>query len=244
MSEIVESCNAAGDSCEVQEVSGKLELNTETAGAGEPGIAPADKKPEKAEKSQAPEKELVALFQQKLQERTRERDDYKKKIQETEAKLSALQASYDAVTSNGDDEMSLRRQIEDFKTKLNQAEQKLEGRSRLIANQECQISALAKQVSSLKEVVAITKNLLEIRNMEVKHLQEDVNSMESKISAERSRHDEMINRMNAAAKLNADLKTEYETQLSLFQNLRKKYEEKVSLLSDKSESEANNSCGK
>lgn len=55
--------------------------------------------------------------------------------------------------------------------------------------------------------------------------------METKISAERTRHDTMINKMNAAVRLNADLKTEYETQLRLFQDLRGKYQEKVTLLS-------------
>jgi len=40
----------------------------------------------------------------------------------------------------------------------------------------------------------------------------------------------MISKMDAAMRLNADLKKEYETQLSLFQSLREKYGEKISLL--------------
>lgn len=54
--------------------------------------------------------------------------------------------------------------------------------------------------------------------------------METKISAERSRHDAMLNKMDAAVRLNSTLKTEYETQLHLFQDLRGKYEEKIALL--------------
>lgn len=60
--------------------------------------------------------------------------------------------------------------------------------------------------------------------------QNDVDSMESRISVERDRHNAMLKKMDAAVRLNADLKTEYETQLRLFQDLRGKYEEKVTLL--------------
>lgn len=56
--------------------------------------------------------------------------------------------------------------------------------------------------------------------------------MEERISEERERYSTMINKMDAAVKLNADLKKEYETQLRLFRDLREKYEEKVSLLSE------------
>lgn len=50
--------------------------------------------------------------------------------------------------------------------------------------------------------------------------------------AEREKHNLMLNKMDSAARLNADLKKEYETQLRLFQDLRGKYEEKVTLLSE------------
>lgn len=55
--------------------------------------------------------------------------------------------------------------------------------------------------------------------------------MEKKITEERDRHNTMISKMDAAMRLNADLKKEYETQLSLFQSLREKYGEKITLLS-------------
>lgn len=61
-------------------------------------------------------------------------------------------------------------------------------------------------------------------------LQAEVDNMEKKISEERDRHNTMISKMDAAMRLNADLKKEYETQLSLFQNLREKYGEKITLL--------------
>lgn len=59
-----------------------------------------------------------------------------------------------------------------------------------------------------------------------------MDSMESRISEERQRHNTMFKKMDDAVRLNADLKKEYETQLCLFQNLREKYEEKVNLLTE------------
>lgn len=56
--------------------------------------------------------------------------------------------------------------------------------------------------------------------------------METSITAERERHNTMLSKMDAAVRLNADLKKEYETQLNLFQDLRGKYEQKVTLLSE------------
>ncbi|XP_048513140.1 uncharacterized protein LOC105687877 isoform X2 [Athalia rosae] len=174
----------------------------------------------------------VSKLESEIQKRTHERDNYQRKLGETERKLAALQASYTAVTSGNGDEITLRREKEDLKNMLTQTQLMLDDRGRLVANQQTQINALSKQVSSLKEVVAITKDLLNIRNMEVKHLQNDVDSMESKITAERDRHNTMLSKMDAAVRLNADLKKEYETQLHLFQDLRGKYEQKVTLLSE------------
>lgn len=61
-------------------------------------------------------------------------------------------------------------------------------------------------------------------------LQKDVDIMESRIKEERDRHKLMINKMDDAVRINADLKKEYQTQLRLFQDLKGKYEEKVDLL--------------
>ncbi|XP_001603395.1 uncharacterized protein LOC100118140 [Nasonia vitripennis] len=183
----------------------------------------------------------VFQLQDEVLKRTQERDSFRKKLEEAERKISALQSTAQPANnlSNGSsipDEGSLRRELDDLKSSLAQTKLVLDDRERRVANQENQISALSKQVSSLKEVVAITKDMLNIRNMEVKHLQEDVDKMESKITAERERHNSMLNKMDAAVRLNADLKKEYQTQLQLFQDLRGKYEEKVTLLSEENKS--------
>lgn len=102
-------------------------------------------------------------------------------------------------------------------------------KTKICKNQELQIEALTQQVTSLKEVLAITKDLLEIRNMEVKHLNEKMECMDAKISAEKHRHDLMHKKMDAMMQMNTDLKSEYECQLKLFDALRVSYSAKDEL---------------
>ncbi|XP_070157419.1 uncharacterized protein [Polyergus mexicanus] len=171
----------------------------------------------------------ISDLEAEVRKRTKERDDYRKKLEETEMKLAALQASCEVTNHDGAEDI-LQRSVEQLRGQLAQTALMYEERNRVATNQENQINALNNQVASLKEVVSITRDLLQIRNMEVKQLQIEVDNMEKKISEERDRHNVMISKMDAAMRLNADLKKEYETQLSLFQSLREKYGEKITLL--------------
>ncbi|CAD1470828.1 unnamed protein product, partial [Heterotrigona itama] len=175
---------------------------------------------------------MISKLKEEVQKTINERDSYHKKLESVEKKLAELQATYDALLKGEGNEVMLRRMVDQLKGKLIQTSLQLEDRIRTVSNQEKQISALNSQVASLKEVESLTRSLLQIRNMEVKHLQAEVDDMEVRISEERERYNTMINKMDAAVKLNADLKKEYETQLCLFRDLREKYEEKVSLLSE------------
>ncbi|XP_025194200.1 uncharacterized protein LOC112593829 [Melanaphis sacchari] len=98
--------------------------------------------------------------------------------------------------------------------------------------QEKHIEALTLQTNSLKEVVDITKHMLSIRNTEVNRMTEDLESLQGKINEERSRHSAIIEKMNLAAKLNDELRSEYKQQSERFENMRVKYDEKFSILSD------------
>lgn len=174
----------------------------------------------------------MSQLEEKLRNRTKERDIYRKKLEDTEKKLAILQTAYDTTTRHDKDETCLQQSIEQLRGQLAQTALMYEERNHMVASQENQINALNNQVTSLKEVVSITRDLLQIRNTEVKQLQTEVDSMERKIAEERDRHNAMISKMDAAMRLNADLKKEYETQLSLFQSLREKYGEKITLLSE------------
>jgi hypothetical protein len=49
-------------------------------------------------------------------------------------------------------------------------------------------------------VVNITKDLLNLRNMEVEHLHEDMKLMEENINAERARHDLLLQKLSESMK--------------------------------------------
>ncbi|KAI4497572.1 hypothetical protein M0802_007342 [Mischocyttarus mexicanus] len=180
------------------------------------------------------ENALICKLEEEVKERINERDIYQRKLIEVEQKLTDLEASVNNTIKNVDnnEESVANVTLTELKNKLTETIMQLKDRGIIMANQEKQINALNIQVSTLKEVVAITRDLLQIRNKEVKHLQAEVDNMEARIAEEREKHNTMMSRMDDAVRLNSDLKKEYETQLNLFKDLRIKYDEKITLLSE------------
>ncbi|KAK1129107.1 hypothetical protein K0M31_020237 [Melipona bicolor] len=227
----------AGDTCFVTRQDGNTDVQKPEEQVAITGIIDqveleSDKPVTENDKNVTENELVISKLKEEVQKTINERDSYQKKLESVEKKLAELQATYDALMKGEGNEVMLRRMVDQLKGKLIQTSLQLEDRIRTVSNQEKQISALNSQVASLKEVESLTRSLLQIRNMEVKHLQAEVDDMEVRISEERERYNTMINKMDAAVKLNADLKKEYETQLCLFRDLREKYEEKVSLLSE------------
>ncbi|XP_011352431.2 tropomyosin [Ooceraea biroi] len=228
---VAEDTSAVGVNAQMPaaEVDSSIAITLQDEEASEKSVD-EEKADESTQNTKSNSATCVSRLEAELRKRTKERDDYRKKLGDMETKLAALQASYDTITNHGSDENTLQQSVEQLHGQLAQTAMMYEERNRVITNQENQINALNNQVASLKEVVSITRDLLQIRNMEVKQLQAEVDNMEKKISEERDRHNAMLNKMDTAMRLNADLKKEYETQLSLFQSLREKYGEKITLL--------------
>lgn len=103
-------------------------------------------------------------------------------------------------------------------------------KTKMVKNQELQIEALTTQVQSLKDINLITKDLLEIRNSEVKAMEDRFQAMESRFKAEKERYDLVLKRAQTSNNINDDLRKEYETQLAIFKELREKYELRVQAL--------------
>lgn len=99
-------------------------------------------------------------------------------------------------------------------------------KTKVCQNQELQIEALTQQVASLKQVVSLTKELLEIRNLEVNQLEDKINTMDMKIKVEKEKQDLMSKKMDRLMEMNNNVKREYETQLVLFNALRERYNER------------------
>ncbi|KAF6206265.1 hypothetical protein GE061_017494 [Apolygus lucorum] len=118
-------------------------------------------------------------------------------------------------------------ELQEFMVKLIEL---LREKTNLSANLERQNTALTSQARSLRDVINITKDLLNIRNMEVEHLHVDMGAMEKSIREERERHNVAVSRLSEAMTLNDKLKKEYLNQMELFGKLRDKYNEKVMIL--------------
>ncbi|XP_045496580.1 centromere protein F isoform X1 [Colias croceus] len=103
-------------------------------------------------------------------------------------------------------------------------------KTKMVKNQELQIEALTTQVQSLKDINVITKDLLNIRNAEVKAMEDRLEAMEARFKAEKERHALVLQRAHTSSGLNDDLKKEYTTQLAIFKELREKYEQRVQAL--------------
>ncbi|KAF9791713.1 hypothetical protein SFRURICE_020112 [Spodoptera frugiperda] len=99
---------------------------------------------------------------------------------------------------------------------LNKARGMIFDKTKMVKNQELQIEALTTQVQSLKDINVITKDLLEIRNSEVKAMEDRLQAMEARFKAEKDRYGLVLQRAQTSTTLNDDLKKEYETQLAIF----------------------------
>lgn len=161
----------------------------------------------------------ILCVEQTFQTFTAEKDTTQTLIAKLESELTEAKLKNAA----SDEILDLKQQSEDT---LTRAKELLFEKTKICKNQELQIEALHQQIASLKDVVAITKDLLNIRNMETQHLQEKLDLMESKITTEKEKHQLIYAKLESMVKMNTDLKREYEAQLCLFNALREKYAER------------------
>ncbi|XP_031352650.1 uncharacterized protein LOC116177720 isoform X2 [Photinus pyralis] len=161
------------------------------------------------------EKLKSTTLQKKLQARTQECDNLKSQLgkfqkeftkKSLKGKKGADQNSSDAATC---------------------ASSVIFEKTKMCKNQELQIEALTQQVTSLKEIVSISKEMLGIRNLEVKQLQDKLDCMELKFIAERDRHSLVNAKLEKMANLNTELKNEYQKQMALFTVLQKSYHDRM-----------------
>ncbi|XP_046677098.1 uncharacterized protein LOC124365188 isoform X1 [Homalodisca vitripennis] len=103
-------------------------------------------------------------------------------------------------------------------------------KSSLRKNLEEQRTVLTLQCTSLKNLVAVTKDLLTLRNTEVEQLYKNIKIMEERINLENIKQQNILNTLSESARLNEDIKAQYHCQIEMFNDLRARYKEKVALL--------------
>ncbi|KAJ8891171.1 hypothetical protein PR048_010686 [Dryococelus australis] len=87
-----------------------------------------------------------------------------------------------------------------------------------------------KKVSSLKEVVSISKQLLSIREKQVDDLQFKLNNIQSLVGDKRETTDEQMNA--ACSQVAAGLRQEYQTQLGNIKSLKELYDERMKIIAE------------
>ncbi|XP_038221066.1 periplakin [Zerene cesonia] len=160
-----------------------------------------------------------------LKVREEEIDLLRSRIKNLETQLQAALSK--PAGKNQEVIQSIKQQHEEL---LSKARGMIFDKTKMVKNQELQIEALTTQVQSLKDINVITKDLLNIRNAEVKAMEDRLEAMEARFKAEKERHSLVLQRAQTSSSLNDDLKKEYMTQLAIFKELREKYEQRVQAL--------------
>ncbi|KAF4527149.1 hypothetical protein B566_EDAN007210 [Ephemera danica] len=169
--------------------------------------------------------EHIRQLQQFTLERTDERETLRTQLQEAEKRLTEL-----PTINLGDQEE--RTAVQETLEKLTATLKEQTGQCERFERQNTQLHS---QVKALKEVISVHKDLLAIRSLESDQLKTTIKLLEQHAQAEKDRRAAVLAKMEAAVRLNGELKTEYETQLRIFQDLKGKYETKVELLTQENQ---------
>lgn len=113
---------------------------------------------------------------------------------------------------------------------LTQAKALLFEKTKICKQQEQQLVALKTQVEATKEVLAVTKEMLCLRNIENDHTQARFETLELKLKNERARQALSERKLQTSTKAYTDLRAEYDLQSGIFKQLRANYEEKIAAL--------------
>ncbi|CAO1434597.1 unnamed protein product [Diamesa tonsa] len=116
---------------------------------------------------------------------------------------------------------------EKYEGVLRKAQDLLFERQKTINSLELKMEAMNIQIESLREVVSLTKDMLNIRELENMDLTSRFSSMDAKFAVERNRKNLMEKKIELSDKLYGDLKTEYMAQREIFKNLKVQYQGRV-----------------
>ncbi|XP_034487347.1 uncharacterized protein LOC117791646 [Drosophila innubila] len=97
--------------------------------------------------------------------------------------------------------------------------------------QEQQIAVLKNQVESIKEVVQVTKDMLQLKTTECEHTQARLEKSQLWIKAEQEKCALTEKKLVISKGVYDKLRTEYDTQSKIFKDLKSAYEQKVKVLS-------------
>ncbi|XP_037951345.1 structural maintenance of chromosomes protein 3 homolog [Teleopsis dalmanni] len=99
-------------------------------------------------------------------------------------------------------------------------------------HQEQQIGTLKNQVDAVKEVVQVTKDMLNLKNAECEHMQTRLEKAQLWIKAEKDKCAIIEKKLEISKNVYDKLRSEYDIQSKIFKELKETYEQKISILSN------------
>ncbi|XP_063710102.1 early endosome antigen 1 [Culicoides brevitarsis] len=151
------------------------------------------------------------------------------KALKSQSKIGEMEKELESLKNRNESQeiKKMRQRHDDLLTK---AKELLFEKTKQNKQQESQIEAYKAQIVQLKEVIQITKDMLEIRNTEAQHLNQRFETIELRLKAEKDRQALMEKKLALSQKMYADLKKEYDLQNGLFKQLQGGYAEKIDML--------------
>ncbi|TMW50886.1 hypothetical protein DOY81_004030 [Sarcophaga bullata] len=163
----------------------------------------------------------ITALRKELEESLLENDKLKKKVNQLEQSLkqSVMLGGVDAPKTRQDqEELLLKAKTLLFeKTKVNK-------------QQELQISTLKNQVDAMKDVVQVTKDMLNLKTAECEHMQERLDKSQLWIKAEKDKCIITEKKLAISKSVYDKLKTEHELQTKIHKELKDIYEQKIKVL--------------
>lgn len=99
---------------------------------------------------------------------------------------------------------------------LVKAKELLFEKTKICKNQELQLEALNNQITATKEVLEITKDMLNLRNIESDHLHSRFESLELRAKNEKDRYLLTQKKLETSQQLEGDLQREFKIQQDIF----------------------------
>ncbi|XP_055903843.1 uncharacterized protein LOC129939748 [Eupeodes corollae] len=165
----------------------------------------------------------ITQLRKDLEESLMENEKQKKKISQLEQTLvqSAALGGIEGPKSKQDQEELLLR-----------AKTLLFEKTKVCKQQEQQIATLKTHVDSMKDVVAVTKDMLNLKTAEADHTQSRLDTAMLRIKAERDKCAIFEKKLAISQAVYEKLRSEYDVQSNIFKGLKEAYEQKVVVLSN------------
>lgn len=105
-------------------------------------------------------------------------------------------------------------------------------KTKVCKQQEQQIATLKAHVDSMKDVVAVTKDMLNLKTAEAEHTQSRLDTAMLRIKAERDKCTIFEKKLIISQGVYEKLRSEYDVQSNIFKGLKEAYEQKVVVLTN------------